>query len=95
MKPDPRVFVTSLPTAFNPLTRYPRNLPCFCGSTRKAKACCLGKLQPTVEPHQVQPLREAMAKVVAQGGGKKDGHNIVLKTRRASEAPAHAQGLPN
>lgn len=26
---------------WNPIRDYPRNKPCWCGSTRRAKACCL------------------------------------------------------
>jgi hypothetical protein len=31
-------------TAWNPLRRFPRNNLCFCGSKKKAKACCLRKI---------------------------------------------------
>ncbi len=30
---------------WNPLERFPRNNPCFCGSKLKAKKCCLNKIQ--------------------------------------------------
>ena len=35
-------------TVWNPLRNYPRNMACFCGSAKKAKACCLPKLSPTI-----------------------------------------------
>lgn len=33
--------------AWNPTTGWPRNAPCFCGSTKKFKKCCLGKVSRT------------------------------------------------
>ena len=27
--------------AWNPFRKFPRNLPCFCASGKKAKKCCL------------------------------------------------------
>jgi hypothetical protein len=38
-----------LKMAMNPLLGYPRNEPCWCGSGRKAKVCCLPR-QPRVIP---------------------------------------------
>lgn len=35
--------------AFNPLTRYPRNKGCVCGSGEKFKRCCLPKIRPAVK----------------------------------------------
>lgn len=29
--------------ALNPMTSYPRNLACWCGSMKKSKKCCLPK----------------------------------------------------
>lgn len=31
--------------AYNPLTKYPDNNPCFCGSEAKAKKCCKPSLR--------------------------------------------------
>ena len=33
---------------WNPLRKFPPNLPCFCGSQVKAKNCCLDKLARAV-----------------------------------------------
>ena len=41
----------------NPLLRYPRNLPCWCGSGRKAKVCCLFK-QPRSVPAETAAMLE-------------------------------------
>ena len=38
--PDPKELV------WNPLKRFPRNSPCFCGSDKKAKKCCMPNLAP-------------------------------------------------
>lgn len=42
----------------NPLLKYPKNLPCFCGSGNKAKSCCLSKISKTVPIEQGMKLRE-------------------------------------
>lgn len=42
---------------FNPLKRFPRNLPCFCGSNKKAKSCCMPKLSLHVYPEDEAKIR--------------------------------------
>ncbi len=63
---------------WNPLRDFPRNMPCFCGSTTKFKRCCMSKLEDTIEPQQLAPLKAAMAKVIAAGGGAKGKATINL-----------------
>lgn len=40
-RPVVRSKVRSGQYASNPLMVYPRNVPCWCGSLKKAKRCCL------------------------------------------------------
>lgn len=47
---------------WNPLLKSPRNGPCGCGSGRKFKTCCLGKLPPTLPAALVDKI-SAGAKV--------------------------------
>jgi uncharacterized protein YecA (UPF0149 family) len=53
----------------NPLQRFPRNQPCWCGSGRKAKACCLPKTPQYVPEREAQFLHNYMIHVeLAQPG---------------------------
>ena len=52
--------------AVNPLMKFPRNENCFCGSQKKAKRCCLGKLPKTVPLQQAIQLSKYMLHVQRQ-----------------------------
>lgn len=39
---------------YNPLSSYPRNDPCFCGSGKKSKKCCLNKIPKAVPKELVK-----------------------------------------
>lgn len=45
----------------NPLLTYPRNFLCFCGSKKKAKACCIPKVKRVVPKDQADSLRKYVA----------------------------------
>lgn len=45
---------------WNPLLKFPRNLPCPCDSGKKFKACHLSQLPPVVPPKAAEQIREAM-----------------------------------
>lgn len=51
----------------NPALKYPRNAGCFCGSKRKAKACCIPKsaieIESKYEKEAVRFLQSALEKV--------------------------------
>ena len=55
---------------WNPLLKFPRNLPCFCNKTQlKAKNCCLPKIHVAIDKREhakldvfVQQMREMQAK---------------------------------
>lgn len=34
--------------SYNPLSSYPRNDPCFCGSLKKSKKCCLNRIPKAI-----------------------------------------------
>lgn len=42
----------------NPLLKFPRNLPCFCGSSLKAKRCCLPKQAKVIPADQAIKLKQ-------------------------------------
>lgn len=44
--------------AWNPLRDWPRNAKCFCGNGRKAKSCCLGRIEETVAVDEAAGLRK-------------------------------------
>lgn len=54
----------------NPLLKYPRNLPCWCGSSHKAKSCCLPKQAPVVDFEQGVVLRGYMVHVLSIQPGR-------------------------
>lgn len=44
---------------WNPLTRWPRNAPCFCNKkTLKAKKCCMPNMSMTVKEKDYKGLRD-------------------------------------
>lgn len=45
---------------WNPMTNYPRNVECWCGSKIKAKKCCLPNLSPIVTKRDAEKIREAL-----------------------------------
>lgn len=53
-KPTPKGYKTNggvlpgIDKVWNPLRRFPRNAPCFCGSKEKFKRCCAEKLADTI-----------------------------------------------
>jgi len=44
----------------NPLLKYPRNDECFCGSKKKAKSCCLPRINPYLPIKEVEKLAKYM-----------------------------------
>lgn len=50
--------------AWNPLRDYPRNLPCFCGSKKKFKKCCLAKMGDTVKAEDAAKLKKFLGRKV-------------------------------
>ena len=52
--------------AFNPLLRYPRNLPCTCGSDFKFKVCCYKKLPRCVPADWARAIQERWPDVLEQ-----------------------------
>jgi len=53
------LYVPARGRVFNPLRGYPRNKPCFCGSKKKFKKCCLQKMPDTITKEEDKKLREA------------------------------------
>jgi hypothetical protein len=49
--------------ALNPLVKYPRNEPCWCGSREKAKRCCLPTLSRVVLAEQAVLLKHYLMAV--------------------------------
>lgn len=43
--------------AWNPLLKYPRNKGCFCGSGKKAKACCIPELISAISRAAAEAIR--------------------------------------
>jgi hypothetical protein len=54
---------------FNPLLKYPRNIPCFCGSALKAKRCCIPKLKRAIPLERLEELKAYMDHVDAMREG--------------------------
>lgn len=80
---------------WNPLRDWPRNYKCFCGSGKKAKSCCLPKVEATVTPQDAAELRKLVAKAVklheATKGMSAEGRDTFLTTLAAQaliEEPA-------
>lgn len=42
---------------WNPMARFPRNNPCFCGSDKKAKKCCLDHVSEVCTQKQADEIR--------------------------------------
>ena len=51
--------------AWNPLKGYPRNNPCFCGSTIKAKHCCLPRVLEYCGAKVAKELRAVWPDILA------------------------------
>lgn len=50
--------------AWNPLKDWPRNGLCFCGEPKKAKKCCLDKIEQTVELEKYADLRTLVDRAI-------------------------------
>lgn len=46
--------------SWNPLKQWPRNMACFCGSKKKFKKCCIGKVKELVDKEDAEELRDLM-----------------------------------
>jgi uncharacterized protein YchJ len=51
---------------YNPLLKYPRNSPCYCGSHVKAKICCLPKTKRAVPAEAASLLKEYVEQAIAR-----------------------------
>ena len=49
----------------NPLKAFPKNAPCFCGSQRKAKKCCIPRQSWAVSEGAAQKVTAGWARLVA------------------------------
>lgn len=49
---------------WNPLLKYPRNSPCYCGSGRKAKKCCLPSATPYCKKSDAPTLEAIVREAV-------------------------------
>ncbi len=56
----------------NPMLDYPKMLPCWCGSGKRAKACCLPKMAKEIPVHDAKVGDQYMAYVKEQRETKKD-----------------------
>lgn len=76
---EPKFLYTLMPGyAWNPLTRFPSNNKCFCGSQKKAKKCCLPH-QPRVLPiENVRLIKNHWARILT-------GKQILPETPRQTE----------
>jgi hypothetical protein len=52
--------------AWNPLRKWPANAPCFCGTTTKAKKCCLPKVRPTIPKKMYEQVSSVVDQVRKQ-----------------------------
>jgi len=52
-------------TAWNPLKKYPRNAPCFCGSGKKFKVCHYGKIKDVVSGEDAKQIEADMKLILA------------------------------
>lgn len=52
---------------WNPLRSYPPNEPCFCGSDKKSKKCCLPKVPLTCDEKDYENLRKIIRHLDAGG----------------------------
>lgn len=50
----------------NPFKKWPRNLPCFCGSGKKFKKCCEDKIDQTVTLQEFDVLQPDFEKMLAE-----------------------------
>lgn len=48
----------------NPFKKWPRNLPCFCGSGRKFKKCCDDKMSRAVKVSDFKVLKEDFDRIL-------------------------------
>lgn len=56
--------------AWNPLKQYPRNEKCFCGSSEKAKKCCLPFIAATCTIEEFENHSKILAFVKKFGAEK-------------------------
>lgn len=52
---------------WNPLSRFPRNEQCFCGTGLKFKACCITKVKPCCPAADAEKVQEIVDKLGWQG----------------------------
>lgn len=60
--------------AWNPLSGYPRNEPCWCGSGKKFKKCCLNEQGRTIGTDKAKRMAELVKEAQAERKCKKSGH---------------------
>ncbi len=60
------VLVPKKGAAWNPLLKYPRNLPCMCGSGFKFKQCCYKKLPRAVPKDWADAIEARWQDVIDQ-----------------------------
>lgn len=63
--------------SFNPVTEWPRNARCPCGSGRKFKSCCAESVPRVVPDHEAKLLRPLVVK--AQSRFKETGVSPTIK----------------
>ncbi len=52
--------------AWNPFTKFPRNLPCYCGSGTKFKRCHSGKISEVIASNKEMESKRLFNSVVKQ-----------------------------
>lgn len=63
---------------WNPLKNFPRNEPCFCGSGKKFKKCCLDKMGTTVTIKECENIKKLL-----KGKGENSVNQPTFKVPRA------------
>lgn len=61
--------------SWNPLKGFPRNSPCFCGSGRKFKKCCVSILGHVIETKHLPTIEKAL----------RDGSRLILRRHQTEE----------
>lgn len=60
MKKHRTAYFLSGGNSWNPLKKFPRNAPCFCGSEKKFKKCCEPKTNHFVQTDDVPKVKAFM-----------------------------------
>lgn len=64
-KDRPAAYALMPGASWNPLTKWPRNHVCFCGSMRKSKNCCLPHVARALPTVEAEALRAIWAKLAS------------------------------